>query len=511
MTKIEFLNYHSLSPGTHILGQIVKIRPLELVISLPNSLIGYVPITNISSQLSKIIECQNDDDSEDEDMEDAEKKDTPIPDLTDLFTLGQFVKTTVVSTASPYGGTSEKRHIELSIDPAQVNAHLNKEDLAPGVAVQGSVSSIEDHGLIIDIGPIAPSNGLSAFISNKELKPVLGKSMPNTSHIGQVLILTIASLSSNGRTLTLSCNPLSESVPLLTTVESIKTASAGVLVDATITEVRPNGIVVNVYDHAIGTISLVHIPNHTTITPTSPAEEGSEKGFTKEKFIIGDRLKARVISTLPHVEKGYHLSLSILPHILALQSPFTSGQNEEENANSDDPLEALPIGHIIENTKVVGVDLNRGVFADVHYNGLQGYVHISKLTDDQKPNALGPSLGPYRIGTVHRARILDYSYIDNLYKLSFQESVLKREFLNVAEIPIGATTQVTVSNILPTGDIVVNLADGIKGFIPVIYASDVKLHFPEKKYKVGSKVKARVSSKYLRKKNLTLSLKILIY
>lgn len=455
---------------------------------------GHVPITNISSQLTSILEKQNDSDEEMEDGdEETSKKDT-MPNLSDLFQIGQFLKTTVVATTSPYGGASEKRHVELTIDPSVVNADINKEDYVPGMAVQGSVSSIEDHGIIIDIG--AGSSNLSAFLSNKELKTATGVSI-SKAHVGQVLFLTIVSVSGNGRTLTLTCNPLAQKVPLLTTVESIKAVTAGVLVDATIAEVRPNGIVVNVYEHATGTIPLIHIPDHKT---SSNSEEDK-----KEKFILGDRIKARVVATLPHIDNGYHLSLSILPHILGLKSAFAP-----ENSSSKpetDPLEALPIGHIIDNSKVVEVDLNRGVFADVHYNGLQGYAHISKLSDENRPNALGPSLGPFRIDSVHRARIIDFCYIDNLYKISFQESVLKKEFLSVAEIPVGATTTVTVSNILTSGDIVVTLADGIKGFVPAIYVSDIKLNFPEKKYKVGSKVKARVLSVDIEKNRVKLTFK----
>lgn len=239
------------------MGQIIKIKPLELIVSLPNSLTGHVPITNISSQLTSILESQNDD--SDEEMEDSEdSKSNTLPNLSDLFQVGQFIKTTVVSTTSPFGGAAEKRHVELTVDPSQVNADLNKEDFAPGMAVQGSVSSIEDHGLIIDLG-VSSSAKLPAFLSNKEIKLASGISIPSKSHVGQVLLLTIVSISGNGRTLTLTCNPLSQKVPLLTTVESIKSATAGVLVDATITEVKPNGVVVNLYDHATGTIPLAHI------------------------------------------------------------------------------------------------------------------------------------------------------------------------------------------------------------------------------------------------------------
>lgn len=467
-----------MAQGTRLLGQVVKITPLELVVSLPNSLIGHIPITRISKPISDILQAADNQDSDNEDGS------SPIlPKLSQLFKVGQFLSTSVVSTTAPFSkGTAEKRHIELTIDPSQINSDINKADYVPGMAVQGYVSSVEDHGLIINLG--VPSLELSAFISNNDLKQAFDVSIPPEPIVGQVLLLTVASVSSNGRTLTLTSNPLAQKVPLITSVESIKTVTAGVLVDATIKEVLPTGIVTTIYDHAIGTINLAHIPDHSTGLDIKDKD-------SKEKFIVGDRIKARVINTLPHIDPGYHVSLSILPHVLSLQSPFA--KRKDDSVDAEDPLEAFPVGHIIDQAKVTQVDLNRGVFVDVQYKNLQGYVHISKISD-KKPDALGPSIGPYRIGTVHKARVLDYCYLDNLYKITLQESALNIQFLNVSEITDGAITDVKVSKILPTGDIIVMLDGGIKGFVPSIYVSDVKLHFPEKKFKIGSKYKARVST-----------------
>lgn len=65
------------------------------------------------------------------------------------------------------------------------------------------------------------------------------------------------------------------------------------------------------------------------------------------------------MATLPQIEDGYRVSLSLLPHVLALKSAFAPENNTSKPAS--DPLDALPIGHIVDNSKVVQVDLNRGV------------------------------------------------------------------------------------------------------------------------------------------------------
>ena len=87
-----------------IFGQIVSILPLALVISLPNQLFAHVPITNISSQLTAYLEREDADsvasEPEDEDEEEKSIKDG-VPELSDLFIVGQYVRAVVVAVHAP--------------------------------------------------------------------------------------------------------------------------------------------------------------------------------------------------------------------------------------------------------------------------------------------------------------------------------------------------------------------------------------------------------------------------
>ncbi|KAG9075991.1 rRNA biogenesis protein rrp5 [Ceratobasidium sp. UAMH 11750] len=51
-TRVEHLNYKRLEPGQKLLGEITSILPLALIVSLPNQLMGHVPIIKISPQLT---------------------------------------------------------------------------------------------------------------------------------------------------------------------------------------------------------------------------------------------------------------------------------------------------------------------------------------------------------------------------------------------------------------------------------------------------------------------------
>lgn len=130
-----------------IFGQIVSILPLALVISLPNQLFAHVPITNISSQLTAYLEREDADsvasEPEDEDEEEKSIKDG-VPELSDLFIVGQYVRAVVVAVHAPgatdisgIGKSRDEiskacRRVELSLLPERVNAGVHKSDLKPG-------------------------------------------------------------------------------------------------------------------------------------------------------------------------------------------------------------------------------------------------------------------------------------------------------------------------------------------------------------------------------------------
>ena len=133
--------------GVTIFGQIVSILPLALVISLPNQLFAHVPITNISSQLAAYLEREDADsvasEPEDEDEEEKSIKDG-VPELSDLFIVGQYVRAVVVAVHAPgatdisgIGKSRDEiskacRRVELSLLPERVNAGVHKSDLKPG-------------------------------------------------------------------------------------------------------------------------------------------------------------------------------------------------------------------------------------------------------------------------------------------------------------------------------------------------------------------------------------------
>lgn len=126
-----------------VLGQVMSIQPLAIVVSLPNQLFAHIPITQITSQLTERLESTNDTEDEELDDDNSESS-TQVPDLANLFCVGQYIRAVVISTRTP--GTTDiaglwrvrddaikaSRRVELSLFPEKVNAGVRKADLKAG-------------------------------------------------------------------------------------------------------------------------------------------------------------------------------------------------------------------------------------------------------------------------------------------------------------------------------------------------------------------------------------------
>jgi len=128
-----------------ILAQVVAVQPLALFVSMPNQLSGHIPITNVSSELTKALESME----EEQDLasdDDEDDQHAQAPDLSEIFEPGQYVRC-IVTAVHAAGSTDLKlssgrmkdglerasRRVELSLVPEQVNEGVAKADLKPGL------------------------------------------------------------------------------------------------------------------------------------------------------------------------------------------------------------------------------------------------------------------------------------------------------------------------------------------------------------------------------------------
>lgn len=469
--RIESLTFKNLIPGTQVLGEITKINKLDLTISIGDNLVGYVPITNISEEITKQVEqyAANEEESDDEiaydDDDNNDKittgtiKNVEFPNLQEIFQIGQWINAKVVEPSKE----SQKKRIELSIEPETLNKDLEDDDLIPGNSIQASVKSIEDHVVILNIGK---SN--DGFILKKDLKK---SSIGSDLKPGRVILTSI--VSKDARAINLKPIDIAKSTAVQT-ISSIDAIRTGILVNALVSEVTKHGIVTKVFGLVDGTINLANTNEFDFKT-------------LQHKYGVGNNIKARVVGIL--LKSGTKkLMLSLAPHI---------SQFGNLNDLQKEVLEAFPVGYKFDEVTIKNIDTNY-LYVELG-NNLRGQIHLSKVDSDKTFEV------EYSIGTKHKARVVGYNPLDNLLILSMDPKTINAKYLNSDEIPSGELFKdIEIVKVLPDQKgINVKMGD-FEGFVPPMHMSDVKLIYPERKFKAGTKVRGRILKKQGRKLLVTL-------
>ncbi|CRL24371.1 Tetratricopeptide-like helical [Penicillium camemberti] len=484
--RIEGLSFKRIVPGAMILGQVSSINAHDIGLSLPNNLTGYVPLTSVSKGLEDRLEKMLNDEGEDDDAEDS--SDDESFDLKDHFYLGQYLRAFVVSTGSNPDDpkAKSKKRIELSVDPRQTNTGFTMSDLVVNSAVQASVVSVEDHGVVMDLG--IEGSELKGFMSSKETDPSVDYSSIKE---GSVFLCMVTGQNPSGNVIKLSSNfQTSASIKksnYLSSAPTINTFLPGTAAEILLTEVTANGMIGKIMGMLDATVDLVQSSINGKID-------------LEKKYKIGAKIKGRIISTFPAAEP-LKVSFSLLDHVLKLSS------DARGPGSSDD---APAISAIIPEVKVVKVDHGLGVYARIGETKHMGFVHMSRLSDG-KVETIDESSGAFQLDAVHEARVIGYNSIDNLYILSFEKSVIEQPFLRVEDVNVGAIVKGKVEKLLIGADgmngLIVNLADGITGLVPSMHFADTMLQFPEKKFREGQKLSLRILSVNLEKRQIRLTLK----
>ncbi|TGJ82936.1 hypothetical protein E0Z10_g5830 [Xylaria hypoxylon] len=481
VVRIESLNYQRLVKGSLVLGQVTEIHPLQVVLALPNSLSGHVPITSISNLLSERVAAEAEAPDEDE-------TETDTIDLNDIFEVGQYLRAYVTSTTEDSTGalTKPKKHIELSLRPEQTNTGLASHEIVENTVVMASVSSAEDHGFVMDIG-LSDSN-TRGFLPRKEVP----SDLPETRmQPGAVFMCLVTRKGANGKIIQLSAlqSKLANVQNFASEATTIQTFLPGSIVELMVSDISRRGLVGKVMGSLDVTADLIH------------SGAGPKALDLEEKYKIGKKIKARVICDFP-TAKEPKLGVSLLDHVMTLTSQRT--------ASVKLPLDLLPPSSMVEKCTVFKVDPDMGAFVEVGVDHVPGFVHISRLKDG-KLDLLSESSGPFKVGTVHRGRVIAYNAVDGIYNLSFEARILEQPFLRIEDVAIGTVVNGEIEKLIINQDgvsgLLIKLAEGIHGYVPEMHLADVRLQHPEKKFREGLKVKARVLSTDLFKRQVRLTLK----
>ncbi|OLN85680.1 rRNA biogenesis protein rrp5 [Colletotrichum chlorophyti] len=482
--KIEGLNFKRLVKGSLVLGQIVDIDRLQLTVALPNNLTGHVSIASISDTINAKLEKDLDaaDDASDDNEEEEEEEDV---DLKSMFKIGQYVRTYVLSTSDDSTGGKAKRRLELSLRPTESNKGISSDDVVANVTLMASIVSVQDHGYEMNLGI---DGDLKGFLSKKEVGPDMDEA---SLRPGAVCLCVVKSVTGIVVQLSADLQKLGNTANVPASAPTINSFLPGSLADILLTEVTSRGLQGKLLGHLPVTADLIH--------------SGVGDGVDLEtKYKVGGRVKARIICNFPAAREP-KLGISLLPHILSLQA-----KSSGKGSRAKSPLDLLPIASFVEKCTVRRVEPEIGLYVDTGVPGISGFVHISRVKDG-KVDALYETSGPFKVDTTHRGRVVGYSALDGMFLLSFEKHILEQPFIRIEDVPVGEVVSGKIEKVIVgengVSGLIIKLAEGITGYVHDLHFADVKLQHPEKKFREGLTVKARVLSVRPRKHQIRLTLK----
>ncbi|KAI1610942.1 30S ribosomal protein S1 [Exophiala viscosa] len=476
--QIGGLNYKRITSGSLILGQVTSISSRVLTVALPDNLVGYVPLTAVSPQLSEKIQALLNDDDDNKSVNEEEEEDQDIS-LTQYCRVGQYLRVAVTSTEQEKAGgkASARKRIELSTEPALTNVGIDRGNLAVGATVQVSVSSVEDHGLVVDLA--LEEGNVRGFISKKHLPNGLSLSDLRT---GAVLLCSVLEVGSNGKVVKLTADLSKDTA--LKTAPSIDTFLPGTKAEILLTSRTDAGLSGKIMGLLDVTADVVHSGSF------------KDKEAFLAKFEAGKKIQGRLIYNFP-LSDTKKLGFSVFDHLVTLG-------NEVAQAHG-----TLALSSIVDSAPVIRVEPGLGVYLQLDQDTV-GFAHISRLSD-KKIDAISEVTGPYKLGSEHKARLIEYNPVDHLYIVSLQQKVLEQPFLRFEDVPVGAVVKGTIERLIigsnGVSGLLINLAEGVTGFVPQIHMSDIDLKNPEKKFREGQAVAVRVVSADPVRRRLKLTLK----
>ncbi|XP_051559208.1 protein RRP5 homolog [Myxocyprinus asiaticus] len=447
-TRVEILHLRNLKVGTLLLGCVKEVSVMEVVVGLPSGLVGYLPICNICDSYTKIL-------NDSLHLEDSLEE---VVSLSELLTPGMLIRCVVSSLDSIKEG-----HVSLkvSINPKEVNKSLSSGFLKPGMTLSGCVESVEDHGFLVDIGV----SGTKAFLPKKSA------SSKQDLKEGQYVLTLIEEVKNDGRVVRLSMNPQALSKAYVGTQHgwTLDTLLPGLLVQACIKRVTPNGLIVKCLTSFTGVVDFLHI------------DEGKASIYK-----TGDEVLGRIL----YVEPSTRLvSLSLRSHLLP------------PGGDVLDTLMSERVGEVVQSCLMTAVHHHSGALMQMP-DGTTAFVHKNNMKEPQD------EFNPNRLLALpeHTMRITDYSPMEQIHLATLRRSIIATPFFRYQDIKAGQIIEGTVTN-LQTHGMYVRITDHLRGMIPRIHLADVILKNPEKKFYEGLKVKCRVLSVDAQNKRVILTRK----
>jgi len=404
----SLLTFARISVGQKFLALVKSTNQHFVVLSLPDNLSAVLNWADVSDEHHAAVEAGS--------------------ALEGHLPVHSFVRCIVVAKTDDAGSKALRVSCRASL--------LNKGvTLAAGDVVFGSVKSVEDHGLLCNLG----LGRVTGFIKD---------STSLALQVGQPFEAAVTRVHNNVAHLDVSPDVVTAAVLADRKGLNLATLQPGPLVQVEPDrELADGGLVVRFLGMLQGTIDVFH--------------RGLGGGI------------ARVLWVDPATKT---VGLSALPHVLARNGAYAAERKAALGAE------------LVEDATVSKVHKHVGLSLSLGGAGALGFAHASRLVDDAKADR--PELR-FASEQKTRARVVGESAMDGALLVSLQPSVLDAAVLTYAELAPGAVVKGEVIKLSEQG-VVLKLGLAVRGLVPAMHLADAKVVDVERRFKLGDVVKARV-------------------
>ncbi len=317
--------------------------------------------------------------------------------------------------------------------------------------ISGSISSIEDHGYLIDFG-VTSKNG---FLLKKNASEYIKKYLNGAPlFVGQLVnCLVVNGASARSIPVTIDPEKITSSMLSVDTFIPLSSLLPGLLVNGIVKESLESGLLLSFLGEFEATVSLNHLPIGK---------------YDTKYFPVGKKVKCRLL-WIDVLNKKIGLSL----------------QQRIVSAN----LSLFPdieIGDVFHTAKIVNVSPHGGIILSLDDESY-GYCPLRLLYDEKEDKVQRV----HSLGSIHSCRVVQFNLIDGVAVVSLKESVMEKPFMKLSDIKPGMLIDGTVERMTDKG-VVIKLSDSFNGFCSNSELTDTSINVIRKKLTKGSSLKCRV-------------------
>ncbi|GMS89195.1 hypothetical protein PENTCL1PPCAC_11370, partial [Pristionchus entomophagus] len=346
---------------------------------------------------------------------------------------------------------TESLAIKVTIDPAKMNKHLGPTTIFIGLAIAAEVKSIEEKGLLLDLG----LKNTSAFLS-KDL-------LPNgfTPKVGLPLTVRIQS-TTNMRmlqvALAVEMDTLSqEAVSSL----SLRSLMPGTIILASPLQTKSEGAYVSLGNGVNGWLPRRAMP---------PRIRANIESFVRPLRVV----------VLLCQQNSRLLCVSAHPDIVAVSRSEKRRQ-----------YEGVDLGNVVkcEVTRCSSGKVEMRIVKEEEEDDGKGSLVIITATKASLDG--GANEKRYAVGSQHEMRVLGVRMVERAIDVGNTKEIMKQPMVSYHDAKGGAKVSAVIKQLSSAG-INVLIFGRIRGFIPIRYMSDKPLASVEKAFPINDSIACRV-------------------